>query len=128
MKSFGCARCFGTDAGTAWTAMRATREATVVQESHFSVHVAKCDDCGQRFIEVFMERIDWRDGDDDQTWCLFPVQPDEVATLRASAEADIEPVVNTLARGRRFLVRARGSAGAMQSWWREDGFTVGPHD
>jgi hypothetical protein len=126
-RGFGCPRCFGTDASAAWGAMRASREATVVQESHFSVHVTSCT-CGQHYVEVFMERIDWRGGDDDQTWCMFPIRQDEYLRLAASAEPDVERVVAELAGERRFLVRARDEQDVMAAWWREGGFMIGPHD
>lgn len=124
---FGCLRCCGDVAAVAWEASRAHREGSVVQESHFGVHVARCA-CGQRFVEVYMERVDWRDGDDDQTWALFPVFDDEAARLASTRAADVERVVNELAGRRRFLVRSRDAAGALAAWWRDGGFTVGPHD
>ena len=119
---YGCPRCFGADADGAWAAMRATRVRSLVQESHFGVHVARCA-CGQHYVEVFTERIDWRDGDDDQTWLVAPLTIEDVARLMRASEAELHAIVNDAARGRRFLVRHDG-----RCWWRDDGFAIGPHD
>jgi hypothetical protein len=124
--AFGCARCAGDDAAVAWQATRA-RERSLVQESHFGVHVARCA-CGQRFVEVFLERIDWVHGDDDQTWLLAPIGDDDVARLLAADEADVPRVATDAARDRRFVVRGWTKDGAVACWWRDGGFAIGPHD
>jgi hypothetical protein len=117
-----CARCCSDDAATAWTAMRAEHLQSLVEESHFGIQLMACR-CGQRFVKVFTERIDWQDGDDDQDWLVFAVEPDESARLRSAAEAELCALVTELGRGRRFLVHCKSG-----TWWREDGFMIGPHD
>lgn len=127
MTAFGCERCFGEDAARAWKASQATRTHTFVQESHFSVHVTACD-CGQRFVTVFMERLDWNGGEDDQTWLVLPVREDEARQLDATAPDDVPRAVTAMGAGRRFLVRSFPTGGALSAWWRESGFGIGPHD
>lgn len=118
----GCADCFGADAGKAWTASQERRRSTPVQEPHFSVHLTQCA-CGQRFATVFTERIDWANGEDDQTWLVVHVGEEETKRIEQAWEA-----VEEIARGRRFLVRSFPPGGALSAWWRDGGFAIGPHD
>lgn len=127
MTDFGCPRCFGDDADAAWTASREISVRALVDESHFSVRLTACR-CGQRFVSVFMERIDWSGGEDDQTWLVLPVREDEAARLEACAEDALPGTLAAVGEGRRFLVRSFPTGGALSAWWREGGFSVGPHD
>lgn len=109
--------------------MRTTDVAALVEESHFSIRVTACA-CGQEFAVVFTERIDWREGNDDQTWVSLPLTVGESAALRADA-AGAEGALRSLALaviGRRFLVRAWTEGPSPTAWWRTSGFGIGPHD
>jgi hypothetical protein len=117
-----CARCSSTDAATAWQAMCSRTVQSLVEESHFGIQIMACR-CGQQFVKVFTERIDWKDGHDDQDWLVCAVSPLEVARLQSCAEDELAGVVTELGRGRRFLVHSNS-----QSWWRDQGFMIGPHD
>ncbi|MFZ5439051.1 MAG: hypothetical protein ACOZQL_03535 [Myxococcota bacterium] len=125
--SSGCSRCFGDDAATAWTASRTARLRALVEESHFSLQLTACP-CGQRFVSVFTERIDWQGGEDDQTWLVVPVTAEESARLETLAEGELARAVTECARGRRFLVRSFPTGGTLGVWWRDGGFLIGPHD
>lgn len=125
--AFGCQRCAGADADAAWAAARQQRLQRLVEESHFGITLTQCD-CGQRFAVVFTERIDWQDGEDDQTWLLLPVTADEAAALQACGEADLGAKLTAIGSGRRFLVRSFPTGGGPGCWWRTDGFGIGPHD
>lgn len=127
MTGFGCARCFGDDAATAWAAAREVPSRALVEEPHFSVRLSACR-CGQRFVTVFMERIDWTGGEDDQTWLVLPLHAEDVTRLEACAEDALPRELASVGEGRRFLVRAFPTGGALDVWWREGGFSVGPHD
>ncbi len=123
LRSFGCGRCGGDDAAIAWTASQAERIASYVQESHFGVHVSRCR-CGQHFVTVFTERIDWQGGEDDQTWLVLPVSAEELPRIEAEPHRSL-PV---LGADRRFLVRSFPTGGSVSCWWRQGGFAIGPHD
>lgn len=127
MTAFGCERCFGEDAALAWKASQATRLRTFDQESHFGLHLTACS-CGQRFVTVFTERIDWVGGEDDQTWLVLPVRDEESDRLEASPSDAVPGLVTAMGQGRRFLVRSFPTGGALSAWWRESGFGIGPHD
>lgn len=118
----GCERCFASDAGQAYDALTTNREATLEQQSHYSMEVTSCP-CGQTWCVVFMERVDWRAGEDDQTWVCVPLTADQVGGLTRSSTDQRPSYLRVVTEGRRFLVRDRGSA-----WWRDGGFSIGPHD
>ncbi len=86
-QEFGCPRCSGPDAASVWEAHRADRRiADLVEESHFSLRLLACPACGQSFLKVFTELIDWQGGDDSQCWCLLPLTPEECDQLLAAGE------------------------------------------
>ena len=120
----GCAKCAGEVASTAWQALDATHVASLVSEVHFDVAVKGCA-CGQRFVVVFTERVDHRDGRDDQTWLALPVTDEEVTRLRSLDEANVPKVVAELGATRRFLMRANHG---VEPAWREGAFRILPHD
>lgn len=122
-RGLGCARCAGDDAELAWAASQTQRLSSFVQESHFGVHLSRCA-CGQAFLTVFTERIDWKGGEDDQTWLVLPIAPGEQADVAR------DPLVAAVSLGaqRRFLVRSFPTDGALSCAWRLGGFAIGPHD
>ena len=92
----------------------------VVREAHFSVHATRCS-CGQAFVVVFMERVDFRDGSDTQVELAVALWPAELEGL----EGAFQPLTLTkLVRGRAFVVKSTGDAPR----WVASGFSIGPHD
>jgi hypothetical protein len=126
-QDYGCTRCFGDDAGAAFDAMIATRVRSLVQESHHGVQITACT-CGQRFVMVFTERIDWEGGEDPQDWLMLPIDEAEASRLSACEEAELPGVLAELGRARRFLVRTFPSHESIRAWWSMGGFAIGPHD
>lgn len=124
---FGCTRCAGEDGAAAWVALRGEHLRAIAAESHFGVDATRCA-CGQRFAIVFLERVDWLRGDDDQTWLALPLTAPESATLDACAADEVPRLLTEFGRTRRFLVRSRVADGSLGAWWRADGFAIGPHD
>ncbi len=47
-----------------------------VEDSHNSTRLVRCEECGQLYIRIFTEEIDWINGEDPQHAIIFPV-PDE---------------------------------------------------
>jgi len=123
----GCARCNAAELEAAWDSQHAEAIHVLVQESHFSIRITACS-CGQRFVTVFTECIDWRGGEDDQTWLALPVTADEAASLVATREGQLVGVVSALAVGRRFMMRRFPTGGSMTLSWHHGGFVIGPHD
>jgi hypothetical protein len=120
----GCARCGAADTAAAWEAIEETHVTTFVDEVHFGIDVKRCA-CGQHFAVVFAERVDYRDGDDSQTWLALPVSAEEIAQLRAAERSQVSQMLGQLGGRRRFLGRASSSKIA---WWSDEGFAIPPHD
>ncbi len=123
----GCARCADEDAEAAWVALQQERVDVMVQESHFSIRATRCA-CGQAFVVVFTECIDWSGGDDDQTWLALPVHGVELAELRRADEAELRRRLPELGRGRRLLVRSFPTGASLRCRWHAGGLVIGPHD
>jgi hypothetical protein len=122
---FGCARCWPASADSAWDARQSLhREAELVDESHFHVMLLSCGACRQRFISVFIETVDWANGDDAQHWSLLPLAADEAGQLGGDVSAC---ALEALGRDRRSLRRDHPSGGAARVFW-STGVAVAPHD
>ncbi|MDP2312890.1 MAG: hypothetical protein Q8P41_08295, partial [Pseudomonadota bacterium] len=120
----GCVMCTGDDAEEAWEAMETHHVRSLVREVHFGVDVKRCF-CDQLFAVVFTERIDFRDGDDDQTWLAVPITDEERARLEAVGTAEVSGTLVALVRQRRFLAKTRQ---VPAPWWCDGGFSIFPHD
>ncbi len=46
---------------------------TWTDESHLSKHLCRCKGCGQLYVDVWYELIDWDDGDDQTQTLYIPV-------------------------------------------------------
>jgi len=104
-ESFGCARCYGEDADATWVFLRgAQRRHWLVDQSHFDISIRQCPNCGQNFVWIFTEFIDWTDGEDPQYWDVLPITQEETESLAVQGEnVDLVQIEN-LGRGRRRLV------------------------
>ncbi|MCK6545523.1 hypothetical protein L6R52_06610 [Myxococcota bacterium] len=125
-RGFGCARCWGDDAPAAWTELDGVRGRALVGEDHFGVDV-KQHACGQRFAVVFTERRNWT-SDDDQTWTIVPITPEDDAALTTCPTGQVARTLVALAAARRFLVCTAPLRTPPEAWWRPSGFVIGPHD
>jgi hypothetical protein len=122
---FGCARCWPPSADAAWDARRSlAREAELADEPHFHVMLLACGACGQRFVSVMIETVDWTHGDDAQHWSLLPLTAGEAAELRPGVSG---PALEALGSDRRSLRRDHPSGGAARTFW-SNGVAAGPHD
>jgi hypothetical protein len=119
----GCASCGGQDAMAAWASLHAQHMASPVREVHFGIDLKQCG-CGQPWVVVFAERVDYRDGDDAQTWLAVPVTPDEASVLTTCEPSRVPGGVAELGRDRRFLLRSNFSP---EIAWRDSGFSIPPH-
>jgi hypothetical protein len=123
----GCAACWPSSADAAWEARKGLSTQTeLVDESHFHVRLLGCSRCGQRFVSVFTEMIDWADGDDPQYWTMMPVTAEEKLALER-ANPFMESILNQLAPGRRSLLRSAPKGAPVTVCWGQ-GVFVGPHD
>jgi hypothetical protein len=97
--------CVGDDIVAAREAIRkAEHIVMLVDESHFGVSILRCVRCGQHFLSLFCERVDWADSDDPQTTVAVPISEDEVRRLQtANIAADENAILEIVANDRRFL-------------------------
>jgi hypothetical protein len=120
--------CFPDDAEAAWAAVRAhERIDRLIDEPHFSVSTLACRACGQRFADVFCERIDWQDGQDPQSWLIIPISDDETRTLAAAGEPTIARALSSLAPKRRCL-EVHHFGGPPQVRYAAGPYGLPPHD
>lgn len=127
-EQFGCLDCWPAGADAAWEARRALRVVTgLVDESHVRVTILKCPRCGQEFLSIFTELIDWKNGDDSQDWTRLPLTEPEAAELSNQRESLTELILRTLGPGRRCLRRVYPSGGGQTLFW-GTGIFIGMHD
>ncbi len=125
---FGCHVCWPTDAEAAHAASRGLKTvAQLIDESHYHVTIRACHQCGQAFLAVFTETIDWTEGEDPQYWTLLPIQSEEARDLISQGETVSEAAINSLGKGRRCLQHDYPKGKPPRTIWGL-GFFVGPHD
>jgi hypothetical protein len=120
--TFGCRSCWPASADEAWAArsgLARTRE--LIDDSHLIVALLACPSCGQQFVSIFAEEVDWVDGDDPQSWTLVPITDAEARELARTEEASVEAGVWRLASGRRSLRRDHPKGGPIVVSWRQGG-------
>jgi hypothetical protein len=129
MTSSACA-CLGADTLAAKQAIRtAPRVAVLADESHFMASIERCDSCGQHFLTIFCERVDWVDSDDPQTWLAFPVSADEMRQLQAAnVAADESTLTAIVASPQRFLYHDTPKGAARVFEWRTGTLHIPGHD
>lgn len=99
----GCALCFQADAEALWQARPWRRTDPLIEDSHYGVSLWDCPACGQRFVQIFSEFVDWHCGDDAQHWDLVPITAAEAQELRAQGEGVPPERLGQLGEGRRRL-------------------------
>lgn len=120
-----CRSCAHDDAAAFWGAVKSFKvERELADESHFHATVLLCS-CGDRFVKVFTETIDWVNGEDPQYWTVMPVTAAEAAAL---APGDgLEAALAALGPDRRSLRRDFPSNAEPRLCWGV-GMALGPHD
>ncbi len=103
------------------------RHPPLIDESHYSVTIAACPRCGQRFVLVFTETIDWAGGNDPQSWAVMPVTEAEGAELTRLGGEVTEAQLEALGPGRRSLFSHWPSDAGREARW-TTGLRVGMHD
>ncbi len=130
---FGCALCYGQDAQATWRfyGERLHCAHRLVDDSHFDVSICRCPECGQHYVWIFTEFIDWEDGEDPQYRDVLPVTPAEVRTLvSAGAGVDLKQI-EALGNDRSRLVvnhpkGERYAARPKQFFWSSGGLVIMP--
>ena len=129
MTSEACT-CLGDDCLAARDALRkAEHVVMLVDESHFGVSILRCARCGQRFLNLFCERVDWADSDDPQTRVVVPVSEDEARRLQvANVASDENAILEIVANERRFLYHDMPKRAAETLAWKSGLLFIPGHD
>jgi hypothetical protein len=100
-QSFGCRRCYGEDPQTVWAYYEEglAVEQELVGDSHFLVQLRRCAECGQQFVWIFGEAIDWEGGEDAHRREIIPVS---AAEAEAACKLNY-PSLAALGLDRRYL-------------------------
>ena len=119
MTEFGCARCYGKDALTALafctTRLRETHR--LVERSHFGISLRECPECGQRFVAIFTEFVDWTGGEDSQYFDVVPLTGAEAEKLAAQGkDVDLDALGALGSTRRRLASDWPTGAGKTISW------------
>ena len=127
MDAVGCADCWPESADDAWRAREFLDRDDLIDESHFIVALLRCPECGQAFLSVFTETIDWQDGDDPQHWTVLPVTSSEAEALLEKKEQLTEQDLLGMGAGRRSLLLDAPKGRPSALCW-GSGLFIGPHD
>ncbi len=115
----GCPHCWPADAEAAWAARKGlSAGAELVDESHFGIRLLHCGACAQGFASVFVEDVDWVDGDDSQFWTVVPLSAAELEELDRLDEAALRARLGTLGAGRACLHRDHPKGTTANTDWR----------
>jgi hypothetical protein len=81
------------------------------------VTILACRACGQRFLSVFFEQVDWVDSDDPQEWTVAPITPDEAAELAARNHTVDDGAFAAISAGRRCLRVSHPKGAGRSVFW-----------
>ena len=124
-RAFGCPQCFGDDAAAAWDHKLQSR-ITLIDEYHFDVALRLCPACGQQFVCIFTEFVDWADGDDPQYCDRLPLTDSVADALAAQGTAVDLKQIEELGRNRRRLKMDHPKGQPRRVAWANGGLSVYP--
>jgi hypothetical protein len=128
-QQFGCDQCFRCSAEQAAQARQNfVGIAALVDESHFIVSIRACPHCGQHFVSLVTELIDWAQGDDAQYSSLLPLTEEESQELILQGEQLNPRRLEELGRERRFLQIDFPTGKPKRVAWANGRLAIGPHD
>ncbi|MBX7131300.1 MAG: hypothetical protein K1X67_01345 [Fimbriimonadaceae bacterium] len=99
----------------------------LIDESHLIVSIQQCLLCGQGFLSIFTEQIDWQGGDDSQARVLVSIDADEVRRLVDMPDVTEEALLNPgMTRPMLWWIHPSGQEARVM--WKEGPLTILPHD
>ncbi len=124
----GCSACFPPDAAQAWQARDSLVDlGMLLDDSHYIVRAMQCTACGQRFVSVTTEQVDWDNGDDPVHRVQLPISEVDHQMLTTRHPAALEAALHALDPTRRALHFDWPKDGAQGVYWGK-GLRVLPHD
>ncbi|MDX2092804.1 MAG: hypothetical protein SFX73_33365 [Kofleriaceae bacterium] len=126
--TLGCTACYGNDAQAVLAYYQSGGleiDERLSDDSHFGVTIRHCTRCGQTFLFVFTEFVDWQGGEDDQYTDVVPISGAEAAEA-LQRPSDLQ-FLGSLGTGRRRLATAWPRGAKEKSIaWRTGAFAVVP--
>ena len=121
--------CVGEDPAKADEVIRqAATTDTLVDESHYIAKILRCDRCGQQFLRLSYEMIDWNDGDDSQSWVSMIITQQQAEQLRAIAGPAFERDLSAMELEGRQLVASYPCGGGSSRQWKTGRLSWFRHD
>ncbi len=99
----------------------------LIDESHLIVSIQQCSACGQVFLSIFTEQIDWQGGDDSQARVLVPISADEEKVLADMPEVT-ERTLMSLELKRPMLWCVHPTGQDARVMWKDGPLIILPHD
>lgn len=121
---FGCTECYGEDAEAmlGYYLGDLTTTQGIASDNHWGVALRACPKCGQQFVTIFTEFVNWAAGGDDQYYAIVPVSAVEAAEVVRAGEDISDAFLGTLGEGRRHLYDCKLHGRERQIRWRTGRF------
>jgi hypothetical protein len=119
--------CLQDDASAAVQAVAEGADSELLDESHLRISLKTCRRCGQVFLYIMTETVDWQEGDDPITRIYFPVSAAQASAIRQidlQDHHDLRP----LGLSGRFLVNDWPCSGPAVTSWQEGPLPFFRHD
>jgi hypothetical protein len=123
----GCPACIPQKAPAHSESLALDPVSRLVDEAHYIVTICACPRCGQEFLRIFTERIDWGGGEDPQRVTVLPITHEEARALISAGEHLHEADLSRMGLERRFLEFDWPSGESMRSRY-TTGYLVAHHD
>jgi hypothetical protein len=124
--TFGCAACYGENAEAVLAYCLGNLKQThrLIDRNHFGVSLRACQACGQDFVTIFTEFVDWSGGEDAQYFDVVPVSPADAAFLAAKGDGVGLGELGALGAGRRHVASDWPTGAPKRISWKHGAFTV----
>lgn len=100
----------------------------IVDESHFGVWAKQCPECGQHWVTVFCELIDWVNSDDLIHNYVIPVEESQVEAMRGLEELELDHGLSMLGLVAAHVCMKSGDGQATRVVWQDRQRLVLSHD
>ena len=101
---------------------------SLTDNSHFMVRILRCESCGQLFLKIFYELIDWSGGDDSQARMFVPISESEAKHLIDAGQEVNDQFLLDMNINRRFLSQILPRGGEERVQWGSGPLVILPHD
>jgi hypothetical protein len=123
-----CPKCLGAEPTEAKARLLKEPREVIIADDHFSMSLRTCSQCGQSFLCVFSELVDWSNGDDSQAQHYIPISAEEAAAFRVAGEQGAEKLLHNTKLERMHLLSTYPRGKDLSVEWRDGIVFLLPHD